>query len=80
MSVTLEHCQKFSQWYNGNDAHLLTDDFLPLSNYTLATFDPNAAGNVGLFCRYKIQLHIILKLALLLTGRNHITHKSLSSL
>ena len=41
--------------------------------------DPNANGNIGLVCCYKLHFCIILKLTLLIL-RNHITHDSFKSL
>ena len=77
--VTLEHVQQFAQWYNGDDAQRLDAPFGNYGARKVITLDPNANGNVGLVRRYKLQLRIISKLALL-TLRSHITQNSFKSL
>ena len=73
--VSLETVQRFAQWYNSDGA----TPFKDFGERKVMTLDPNANGNVGLVRRYKLQLCIISKLALL-TLRNHITHNSFKSL
>jgi hypothetical protein len=63
------------QWMSVSLLAWLDVPFAPPDNCLVVTINPNAANNLGLVCRYKIQLCILNKLVLL-TIRNHITQDS----
>ena len=71
-SVPLKACQQFAQWYNGDDAMRLNTPFAPHLLRKVVSLDCNAAGNIGLVRRFKVQLRIIDQLVLNVL-KNHIT-------
>ncbi len=74
-SVLLLACQRNAQWFYGRDTQQLDAPFAPPDNRLVVAINPNALDNLGLLCRYEIQLRILDKLVLL-TIRNHITQES----
>ena len=77
-SVPLKACQQFAQWFNGDDAMRLDTPFAPHLTRKVVSLDCNAAGNIGLVRRFKVQLRIIDQLVLNVL-KNHITVSSYKS-
>jgi hypothetical protein len=76
--VPVKACQKFAQWFNGNDAMRLDTPFANHLSRKVVSLNCNAAGKVRLVCRFKVQLCIINKLVLNVL-KNHITVSSYKS-
>ena len=76
--VPLKACQQFAQWFNGDDAMRLDTPFAPHLSRKVVSLDCNAAGNIGLVRRFKVQLRIIDQLVLNVL-KNHITVLSYKS-
>jgi len=70
--VPTAKCQQFVQWYNRDDSALLSDVFkADPANRKVVALDCNDNSNKGLVvCCYKIQLHVINQLILLILKNN----------
>jgi hypothetical protein len=76
--VSTEHCLHFAQWFNGADDMKLNAPFRKAVDQTVVCLDCSPTDNIGLVCRYKVQLRIIDQLVLH-DCKNHITTTSYKS-
>jgi hypothetical protein len=76
--VSTDHCQRFTQWFNGADDMKLDAPFGATVDQTVVRLDCSPTDNIRLVRHYKVQLRIIDQLVLHVL-KNHITTISYKS-
>ena len=62
--VSTDHCQRYTQWFNGADDMTLDAPFGGTIDRTVVRLDCSPTDNIGLVRGYKVQLRIIDQLVL----------------
>jgi hypothetical protein len=76
--VSTDACQRFAQWYNGDDSMQLDAVFGDKDNHSAVPLDCSSSNNISLICQYKVQLRITDQLVLHVP-KNHLTTSSYKS-